>query len=104
MSIHSLLNQIKNEEIVLPGIQRDFVWPEERIARLLDSIMRGYPIGITLLWETYNDIQYRTFVKDHRQETIYAYRDNPRNRKLKLVLDVDQLKPDAGTDSLSHTA
>ena len=90
MSIHSLLNQIKNEEIVLPGIQRDFVWPEERIARLLDSIMRGYPIGITLLWETYNDIQYRTFVKDHRQETIYAYRDNPRNRKLKLVLDGQQ--------------
>ena len=79
-SIHSLLNQIKNEEIVLPGIQRDFVWPKERITRLLDSIMRGYPIGITLIWETYNDIQYRTFVKDHRQETLYAYRDNPRNR------------------------
>ncbi len=57
MSIINLLNQIKNEEIVLPAIQRDFVWPEEKVVRLLDSIMRGYPIGIALLWETYFDLQ-----------------------------------------------
>ena len=49
MSIITLLNQIKNSEIVLPAIQRDFVWEEERILRLLDSIMRSYPIGIALL-------------------------------------------------------
>ena len=61
MSIIALLNQIKNNEIVLPAIQRDFVWQDERILRLLDSIMRSYPIGIALLWETYNDIQFRSF-------------------------------------------
>ncbi len=82
MSIHRLLNQIKNEEIVLPGIQHYFVWSKERIARLLDSIMQGYPIGITLLREAYNDIQYRTFVKDHRQEPLSVYRGNPRNRSV----------------------
>ena len=42
MSIINLLNQIKNNEIVLPAIQRDFVWPEDKVLRLLDSIMRGY--------------------------------------------------------------
>ena len=41
MSIINLLNQIKNEEVVLPAIQRDFVWPQEKVLRLLDSIMRG---------------------------------------------------------------
>jgi len=55
----SLMNQVKNEEIVLPAIQRDFVWSQEKVETLLDSIMRGYPIGIILLWETFNDIQYR---------------------------------------------
>lgn len=49
MSIVNLLKQIKNEEIVLPAIQRDFVWNKERIEKLLDSIMRGYPIGIILI-------------------------------------------------------
>src|SRR6266481_3117711 len=61
MSIVNLLNQIKHEEVVLPAIQRDFVWPEDKVLRLLDSIMRGYPIGIALLWETYLDLQYRKF-------------------------------------------
>ena len=90
MSIIALLNQIKNEEIVLPAIQRDFVWPEESVLRLLDSIVRGYPIGIALLWETYNDIQYRSFVRDFRPDSDYKFYDNTKKKKLKLVLDGQQ--------------
>ncbi len=90
MSIYSQLNQIKNDEIVLPGIQRDFVWSKDRILKLLDSVMRGYPIGIALLWETYNDIQYRSFVKDYRSGSLYSYNENTRRQKLKLVLDGQQ--------------
>jgi uncharacterized protein with ParB-like and HNH nuclease domain len=29
----------------LPNIQRKFVWSEEQIAKLYDSILREYPIG-----------------------------------------------------------
>jgi uncharacterized protein with ParB-like and HNH nuclease domain len=90
MSIIALLNQIKNNEIVLPAIQRDFVWQDERILRLLDSIMRSYPIGIALLWETYNDIQFRSFITDYRPDSIHKFRENPDNKKLKLVLDGQQ--------------
>ncbi len=59
MIIVNLLNQIRERDIVLPAIQRSFVWSERDIRMLLDSIMRGYPIGIALLWETYDDIQFR---------------------------------------------
>lgn len=90
MSIINLLNQIKGEEIVLPSIQRDFVWPKEKITALLDSIMRGYPIGIVLLWETYSDIQYRTFIKDFKPGNRHAFHDNTEHKKLKLVLDGQQ--------------
>lgn len=90
MSILSLLNQVKNDEIVLPGIQRDFVWPEERVLRLLDSIMRGYPIGIALLWETYGDIQYRTFAQDYKAGNLFTYHENSQGKKLKVVLDGQQ--------------
>jgi len=90
MSIITLLNQIKSNEIVLPAIQRDFVWQDEKILRLLDSIMRSYPIGIALLWETYNDIQFRSFVTDYRPDSIHKFRENPDNKKLKLVLDGQQ--------------
>ena len=69
-TIMGLLNQIANDEVVLPAIQRDFVWSEAQTQTLLDSIMRGYPIGIALLWETYNDIQYRIFAREFRRGTL----------------------------------
>jgi hypothetical protein len=89
-TVISLLNQVQNEEIVLPGIQRDFVWEPARITNLLDSVMRGYPVGIALLWETYNDIQYRAFVRDYAAGLPYVFSENQRGRRLKLVLDGQQ--------------
>ncbi|MGB9693512.1 MAG: GmrSD restriction endonuclease domain-containing protein [Fervidobacterium sp.] len=36
----------------IPVIQRDFVWNAEDVKELIDSIVRGYPIGSIILWET----------------------------------------------------
>jgi len=88
--ISNLITQIENDEIVLPAIQRDFVWNEQRITMMFDSIMRGYPLGIALLWETYLDIKYREFDKDFHKETKYSFRDNDQKRRIKLVLDGQQ--------------
>jgi len=90
MSIASLLNQVKEQEIVLPAIQRTFVWPVERIYTLLDSIMRGYPIGNIILWETHHDIQHRFFVADYQGDGIGTYHENPGGKRLKLVIDGQQ--------------
>src|ERR1700694_3361203 len=89
-TIITLLNQVEDNEIVLPAIQRDFVWDEDQTETLLDSIMRGYPIGIVLLWETFVDIQYRTFVREYRSGAVPTFSDNRQNRRLKLVLDGQQ--------------
>ena len=40
-----------DSNIILPAIQRKFVWPEEKICNLFESIMNGYPIGTILTWE-----------------------------------------------------
>jgi len=85
-----LLNQVADEEIVLPAIQRDFVWSESQTAKLLDSVMRGYPIGLVLLWETYNDIQFRPFARDYKSGNLHAYRDNDGGRRIRVVLDGQQ--------------
>lgn len=86
----SFITQIDNKEIVLPAIQRDFVWKEGDITILFDSIMRGYPLGIVLLWETYLDIKYREFENDYQSEAKYVFKDNTTNKRIKLVLDGQQ--------------
>jgi len=90
VSIFQLINDIDAGEIVLPAIQRDFVWDEERIYLLFDSILRGYPVGIALLWETYEPIQYRKFSRDHVPGEIHEFLDNNRGKRLRLVLDGQQ--------------
>lgn len=106
--ISKLITDI-NSEIFLPGIQREFVWDSDQIVQLFDSVIRGYPIGSFLFWNTRgkfakNQIKYE-FVQHYITEGVYPdefdhvrYR-NPKVRdqfatelpdKLTLVLDGQQ--------------
>jgi hypothetical protein len=50
--IGTLLGAISRGEIKLPEIQRGFVWKPTQVAKLIDSLYRGYPTGSLLLWRT----------------------------------------------------
>ncbi len=50
-SVGELINQISRAEILLPELQRDFVWKPTQVAKLIDSLYRGYPSGSLLFWE-----------------------------------------------------
>lgn len=39
-----------NQTYYLPSIQRKFVWKVDKIEKLFDSLMQGYPIGTFLFW------------------------------------------------------
>lgn len=50
-TIRGTLDAIKGKRIVLPAIQREFVWKQEQVCSLFDSLMQGYPIGTFLYWK-----------------------------------------------------
>jgi hypothetical protein len=52
MSYSTLVSDIEKGLIKIPQFQRDFVWTKEKFAKLLDSIIKGYPIGTFILWKT----------------------------------------------------
>ena len=47
-----LMRNIENGIYQIPKFQRDFIWEKDRVAKLLDSIIKGYPIGAFILWKT----------------------------------------------------
>lgn len=49
-SIHEVVTEIEAGKFYLPALQRKFVWDEDRITLLFDSILRGYPINTFLFW------------------------------------------------------
>lgn len=64
-----------NREILIPSIQRPYVWEPEQIVKLFDSLMRGYPINTFLLWELhpehFGDWDIYRFVSDFKHGDIH---------------------------------
>lgn len=50
--ISTLVSQVSAGEIKLPEIQRGYVWKPTQIAKLVDSLYRGYPMGSLLFWRS----------------------------------------------------
>ncbi len=52
LTFEQLKNKINEGNIKIPQFQREFVWKKEDAAKLLDSVIKGFPIGSFILWET----------------------------------------------------
>ncbi|MCK6436160.1 GmrSD restriction endonuclease domain-containing protein [Rivihabitans pingtungensis] len=75
----------------LPNIQRPFVWSEEQITRLFDSIMREYPVSTLLIWSTKDNVKHRKFIDNYHSEIRLTDFHLPDNRNTKMmVLDGQQ--------------
>lgn len=75
----------------LPNIQRPFVWSEEQICRLFDSILREYPISTLLIWKTRSSIRHRKFIDNYHSRLRLTDFYQPENSSKKcLVLDGQQ--------------
>lgn len=46
-----IVNKIDSHEFVLPRFQRELDWKTDRIAKLFDSIYKGFNINLVVLWE-----------------------------------------------------
>lgn len=53
-----LFADIDTGRIKIPKFQRDFVWYKEQTARLVDSLIKGYPIGTFILWKTKEELRH----------------------------------------------
>lgn len=48
----SLIDDIESGRLKIPQFQREFVWDIKKSASLLDSIIKGYPVGTFIFWKT----------------------------------------------------
>ena len=56
--IKRLQRYLEDGVFAVPHLQREFVWNGHKAAKLLDSICRGMPIGVILVWRTDKRNQY----------------------------------------------
>src|SRR5688572_25642564 len=51
LKIEQHLKRVASGVYRLPEFQRTFVWEEDRVLKLWDSLYHGFPIGQIMLWE-----------------------------------------------------
>src|SRR5438046_1002105 len=49
--LSDLLRHVDERRFAIPRLQREFVWDGPKAAKLLDSIVRGMPIGTITIWQ-----------------------------------------------------
>lgn len=79
--VEDLLRDVELGKIGLPDLQRPFVWPDSKVRNLLDSMLKGYPIGYIMLWASPDDYGNAKHIGDN--EKTYKEPDD-------LVIDGQQ--------------
>lgn len=97
LSLRKIVSYLNNPEedggFWLPNIQRPFVWSEDQICRLFDSILRQYPISTLLIWKTKMGVRRRKFIDNFKEEQrhhLSAFKVPDDEKKKCLVLDGQQ--------------
>ena len=95
-TIRETLAAINSQQIVLPAIQREFIWRPSQVCALFDSLMRGYPFGTFLYWlvepENSGEYKWYRFVTDWHEKDAPHNPDSTvlPNTRLIAVLDGQQ--------------
>lgn len=82
ISIKELVNNL-NANLngwFLPSVQRPYVWAsryesEKYICNLFDSLLRGYPIGAIIIWNSDKELPYREFMGEYKIDDIPSFVD-----------------------------
>jgi len=80
----NLLSDIDSGRVKIPQFQREYVWSKEDAAKLIDSVLRGYPIGTFILWKT------RDTLRSIRDIGGLKLKDAPLDDSIYYVLDGQQ--------------
>ncbi|TGO02602.1 hypothetical protein PN36_22240 [Candidatus Thiomargarita nelsonii] len=83
--ITTYLDELENLDYQIPTFQREFVWEEENVKKLWDSIYKFYPLGSILVWKT--DIK----LQNHREIGGHKISEGILNRsQYQYILDGQQ--------------
>lgn len=80
----ALFVEIDTGQIKLPMFQREFVWEKEQSAKLIDSILKGFPIGTFIFWKTKEELRSYKEVGNHKLP------ETPKGDYVQYILDGQQ--------------
>lgn len=79
MKISQILDKIDDRQLFVPAFQREYVWKRKNAKELISSLIKDYPTGTMLTWET-----------SEPPELKGKHKYDPKQGSVKLILDGQQ--------------
>ena len=83
-TIENIMHDANSGQIKIPQFQRQFVWSVSDCAKLLDSILKGYPVGSLIYWKTKESLRTVRDIGDFKFPSV------PKDDYVFYVLDGQQ--------------
>ena len=82
--LQHIIYEIERGSIKIPQFQREFVWSRDKSAKLMDSLLKGFPIGTFIIWKTNEELRSVRNLGDIQLPAT------PRGDSIQYVLDGQQ--------------
>ena len=94
MKINQILDKIDENQLFVPAFQREYVWRREDAKDLISSLIKGYPTGTMLTWETNNPPELKSnWQYDERQGTVKIILDGQQRITTLYLLIRNKIPP-----------
>ena len=94
MKISTILDKIDELQLFVPAFQREYVWKREDAKQLMDSLIREYPTGTMLTWDTNHPPELKgEHVYDERQGAVRILLDGQQRITTLYMLITGNLPP-----------
>ena len=94
MKISTALDKIDEKQLFVPAFQREYVWKREDAKELIDSLIKEYPTGTMLTWETNTPPELKgPFKYDEKQGAVRILLDGQQRLTTLYMLIRGELPP-----------
>lgn len=94
MKINQILDKIDENQLFVPAFQREYVWKRNNAKDLITSLIREYPTGTMLTWETNNPPELKGKWKyDSRQGAVKIILDGQQRITTLYLLIRNEIPP-----------
>ncbi len=103
MKISMILDKVDENQLFVPAFQREYVWKREDAKLLIDSLIKEYPTGTMLTWETNNPPELKGgHVYDERQGAVRILLDGQQRVTTLYMLVKGELPPYYTLEEISN--
>lgn len=94
MKISQILDKIDENQLFIPAFQREYVWSRDNAKNLIASLIRNYPTGTMLTWETNTPPELKgNWVYDPRQGAVKIILDGQQRITTLYLLIRNEIPP-----------